>query len=156
MKNILSNSQYVFRKSFNAQQCLIGMIEKAKRIMDKGGYFRALLTDLSKTFDCLPHDLLVAKLDAYRFKNDALYLIFNYLNNRKQRVKINSSFSSFQNIISGVPQGSLLGSLLFNIFLTDIFLFCPTKVASYADDNTPGATADCLEKTLQKVEKSLK
>ena len=130
------------------------MIEKAKRIMDKGGHFRALLTDLSKAFDCLSHDLLIAKLDAYGFKNDALYLIFNYLNNRKQRVKTNSSFSSFQNIISGVPQGSLLGPLLFNIFLTGIFLFCPTEIASYADDEPPYATGDCLEKTLQKVEKA--
>ena len=74
------------------------------------------------------------------------------MNNRKQRVKINSSFSSFQNIISGVPQGSLLGPLLFNIFLTDIFLFCPTEIASYVDDNTLYATGVCLEKTLQKVE----
>ena len=76
------------------------------------------------------------------------------MNNRKQRLKINSSFSSFQNIISGVSQSSLLGSLLFNIFLTDIFLFCPTEIASYADDNTPYATGVCLEKTLQKVEKA--
>ena len=79
------------------------MIEKAKRIMDKVGYISALLTDLSKAFDCLPHGLLIAKLDAYGFKNDALYLIFNCLNNRKQTVKINSSFNSFQNIISEVP-----------------------------------------------------
>ena len=107
MENILSNFQCGFRKGFNTQQCLMGMTEKAKSIMDKGRHFSTLLTDLSKAFDCLPHDLLIAKLDAYRFKNDALYLIFNYLNNRKQRVKINSSFSSFQNIISGVPQGSL-------------------------------------------------
>ena len=149
MENILSNFQCGSRKGFNAQQCLIGM-----RITDKRGHFSALLTDLSKAFDCLPHDLLIAKLDAYGFKNDALYLIFNYLNNRNQRVKINSSFSSFQNIISGVPQGSLLGPLLFNIFLTDIFLFCPTEIASYADDNTPYATGVCLEKTLQKVEKA--
>ena len=129
------------------------MIEKAKRIMDKGGHFSALLTDVSKAFDYLPHDLLIAKLDAYGFKNDALYLIFHYLNNEKQRAKINSYFSSFQNIISGVAQGSLFGSLLFNIFLTDIFLFCPTEV-SYGDDNKPGATGDCLEKTLQKVQKA--
>ena len=145
MENILSNFQCGFRKGFNAQQCLIGMIEKAKRIMDKGGHFRALLTDLSKGFDCLPHDLLIAKLDAY--------LIFNYLNNRKQRVKINSSFSSFQNIISGVPQGSLLGPLS-NIFLTDIFLFRPTEIGSYADDNTPYATANFYKKSLQKVEEA--
>ena len=52
------------------------MIEKAKRVMDKGRNFSALLTDLSKAFDCLLHDLLKAKLDAYGFKNDALYLIF--------------------------------------------------------------------------------
>ena len=112
--------------------------------MDKGGLFSELQTDLSKAFDCLPHNLLIVKLDVYAFKNDALYLISKYFNNRKQRVKINPSFSSFQNIISGVPQSSLLGSLLFNIFLTDIFLFCPTEIASYADDNTPYATGDCL------------
>ena len=64
MESILSNFQCGFRKGFNAQQCLIGMIEKAKRIMDKGGHFSALLTDLSKVLNCLPHDLLIAKLDA--------------------------------------------------------------------------------------------
>ena len=95
---ILSNFQCGFRKGFNTQQC--HRDEKAKT-MDKDRHFSALLTDISKAFDCLPHDLLIAKLDAYGFKNDALYLIFNYLNNKKQRVKINSSFSSFQNIISG-------------------------------------------------------
>ena len=126
MENIFLNFQCGFRKGFNTQQCIISVIEKAKRIMDKGVHFSALLTDLLKAFDCLPHDLLIAKLDAYGLKNDALYLIFNYLNNRKQRVKINSSFSSFQNLISGVPQGSLLGPLSFSIILTDIFLFCPT------------------------------
>ena len=75
------------------------------------------------------------------------------MNNRKQRVKANSYFSSFQNIII-LPQGSFLCPLLCNIFLTDIFLFCPTEIASYADDNTPYATGVCLEKTLQKVEKA--
>ena len=130
----------VSERGFNGQQCLTDTTEKAKRIMAKGGYSSALLTDLSTAFDCLPHDLLRAKLDAYSFKNYGLYLIFNYLNNRKERVKINSSFSSFQNIISGVPQGSLLGPLLFNIFLTDNCLFCSSEIAGYADDNTPYPT----------------
>ena len=154
--DILSNFQCGFRKGFNTQQCLIGMIEKSKSIIDKGKHFSALLTDLSKSFDCLPHNLFIAKLDAYGFKNDALYLIFNYLNNRKQTVKINSSFSSFQKIISGVPQGSLVGPLFFNIFLTYIFLFCLTEIASYADENTPYATGVCLEKTFAKSRNSIK
>ena len=106
-----------------------------------------LLTDLSKAFDCLPHDLHIAKLDACAFENDAHYLIFNYLNNRKERVKINLSFNSFQSFISGVQQGSLLGSLLFNIFLTDIFLFCPIEIAV---GNTPYATGECLKKICKK------
>ena len=75
--------------------------------MDKAGYFSALLTDLPKAFACLPHDLLIAKLGANGFKYDALYLICDYFNNRKQGVKINSYFSSSQNIISGFPQDSL-------------------------------------------------
>ena len=131
------------------------MTEKAKGIMDEGEHFSVLLTDLSKAFDCLSHDLLTAKLDTSGFKNDKLYyLIFNYLNNRKQKVKINLSFSSFQNIISGVPQGSILCPLLVNIFLTDIFLFWPTEITSYADENTPYATGDCLEKLYKKQKKS--
>ena len=118
MENILSNFQCGFRKGFNTQQCLIGMIEKAKGVIDKGEYFKVSLTylstvtDLSKAFDCLPHTLIIAKLDVYGFKKNDLYLILNYLNNRKQRVKTNSSFSSFQNIIIGAPQGFLLGPLL--------------------------------------------
>ena len=63
MQNTLSNFHCGFRKGFNAQQCLSSLIEKAKGIMNKGGHFGALLTDLSKAFDCLPHDLLISKVD---------------------------------------------------------------------------------------------
>ena len=142
MENILSYSQKGFRKDFNAEQCLIGMIETAKGVMDKGGHFSALLLiDLSKAFDCLLHDLII---DSYGFKNDALCLIFSYLNNRKQRVKINSSFTFFQNIISGAPQSSLLSPLLFKIFLQLFLIFFPVEIPIYADENTPYAR-DCLK-----------
>ena len=66
--------------------------------MDNGGSFEALMTDLSKAFDCLSHELLIAKLDAYGFDNKSLKLIYNYLSNRKQRVEINESFSSWEEI----------------------------------------------------------
>ena len=99
------------------------MIEKAKKILDMGGTFGAVLTDFSKAFDCMTHDLLIAKLHALNFDVNALNLIFDYLTGRKQRVKINSSFISYQDIFHGVLQGSILGPLLFNLFLCDLFLF---------------------------------
>ena len=71
------------------------MIEKWKKSLDSKGSFGALLTDLSKAFDCIPHELMKAKLDAYGFDLKALILIFNYLRDRKQRVKINSSYSDW-------------------------------------------------------------
>ena len=69
------------------------MIDKWKKIVDDGGVFGALLTDLSKAFDRIPHDLIIAKLEAYGFHMDALKLIHDYLSNRKQRVKVNDTYS---------------------------------------------------------------
>ena len=67
LENVLSKYQWGFRKGFSSQQCLVAMIEKWRKTLDNGGSFGALLTDLSKAFDCLPHDLLIAKLHAYGF-----------------------------------------------------------------------------------------
>ena len=85
------------------------------------GTFGALLTDLSKVFDCLPHELLMAKLHAYGFDKTSLVLIYNYLSNRKQIVKINDSYSFWSTTLFGVQQGSILGPLLFNAFICDMF-----------------------------------
>ena len=99
------------------------MIEKWRQSLDKGGHYGALLTDLSKAFVCPSQDLLIAKLHAYGFDIPALRLLHNYLRNRNQRVKIDSTFNSWEDILFGLPQGSILGPLLFNIFLSDLFLF---------------------------------
>ena len=96
------------------------MVENCKKALDQGNEHGALLTDLSKAFDCLPHDLIVAELHAYGFSTESLKLINSSLTERKQRVKINDQFTSWLDIIVGVPQWSILGPLLFNIFLCDV------------------------------------
>ena len=118
------------------------MLKKWKLAVDKGKYFGALLTDLSKAFDCISQEFVLAKLHVYGFSLRALRLIHSYLTNRKQTIRVNANHSSWEEILFGVPQVSILGPLLFNIFLCDLFLNVKeTSFASYADDNTLYITA---------------
>ena len=154
-ETILSPNQCGFRKGFSAQHCLISLIEKWKKSIDNGGAFGALMTDLSKAFDCLSHELLIAKLEAYGFDEKSLKLIYNYLSNRKQRVKINNSYSSWREILYGVPQGSILGPLLFNIFICDMFYFLENhELANYADDSTPYSAKRNHKLVIEELETS--
>ena len=125
-------------KLYNAKHCLLIMVEKWRQCLDNGGVSGALLTDLSKAFDCILHDLLIPKLAAYGFDHNSLQMLQRYLSNRKQRTKINDAYSKYREILFGVSQGSILGPLLFNIYISDIFYdINDCDIASCADDNTP-------------------
>ena len=93
--------------------------------------------NLSKAFDTLNHGLLIAKLHAHGFSEESLQLIKSYLTNRLQKKKVNASFGNWTELLLGVPQGSVLRSLLFNVYISDLFYVTElTNVCNYADDTT--------------------
>ena len=111
-------------------------MKNGKKAVDNGKYVSAIFLDLSKAFDTINHDLLLAKLKAYGFSPNALKLMHSYLNNRKQQVQVNNKFSSESNVVAGVPQGSIDGPLLFDLFINDhVFFIQYCTLSNYADDN---------------------
>ena len=111
-----------YRKGYSPQHALLTMLEKWKVPLDKGGYGGGVLMELSKAFDTLDHDLLTAKLHAYGFGRSASRFIKSYLSDRWKRVKINNSYRSWSALLKGVPQGSVLDPLLFNIYLYQLHI----------------------------------
>ena len=137
-EKIVSKFHCGFEKGFNTEPYLLLMLEKLKHAVNNKKVFGALLTDLSKGFECIYHDLLITKLNAYGLSLPVLKLVHNYLPNRKQRTKNGAAYSIWEEIFSGVPQGLILGPLLLNIFLCDLFLTIEGNYfTNYVDDTTP-------------------
>ena len=126
-ESFLNNIQYGFRKAHSTQHALFKLLQSWQQVLDNGGFIGTILMDLSKAYDCIPHNLLIAKLECYGVDKASLRLLLDYLTRRKQRTKIGSSFSSWCHINTGVTQGSILFYL---IYLSTIY-FSPYKSQKY-------------------------
>ena len=142
-----------YRNGFSTQHALLSLIEKWKDVLDNKGYGEAIPMDLSKAFGTINHDLLVAKLHVYGFSKESLKLIKSYLTNRWQRTKLNTGFSKWTEILLRVPQGSVLGPLLFNIYINDLFFLTEkANVCNYADNTTFYACDSDLNYLISRLE----
>ena len=146
-----------FRKNHSTQDALVRLLNSWQNSLDKKHIVGTLLMDLSKAYDCLPHDLLIAKLAAYGVDFPSLSLLYDYLSNRQQRVKVQSHFSDWLKIETGIPQGSILGPILFNIFLNDLlWIIEKAEICNFADDNTLSASSITLEKVISALQTETK
>ena len=136
MNNYISPYVSAHRKGYNSQHVFIRLLED-QRNLDNNKVVEGVFMDLSKAFNCVPHDLLIAKLVAYSVGENLLMYIYFYLLNRKQCVGINTVHSRFQNAISGVPQGPIIGPTLFNCLFNGFFYFIEkARVHNFADNNS--------------------
>ena len=143
-----------FRKGCSTQYALINLLQKWQKCLDASdGIVGTLLMDLSKAYDCVNHDLIIAKPEAYGVGENSLRFIQNYLSQRQQRLKIGSYFSEWLEIILAIPQGYILVPILFNVFINDVLLFIKeTDICNFADNTTLYACGKKLDTISLKLE----
>ena len=150
VSKVFSDLQFGFRKNHSTNHALIDIVEKIKENLDKKTFSCGVFIDLEKAFDTVNHNILVKKLEFYGVRGLASQWFFSYLSNRQQRVKLDGRTSSYLNITCGVPQGSILGPLLFLIYINDMKNSVKNSVLHHFADDTNLLCSDKNVKNLKK------
>ena len=155
-ENVFSKYQCGLKEGVSAQYCLIYMIQKCKIALDNGKIFTALLTYLPKAFDCLPLKFIIGKLNAYGFSLSSSELIHSCSPNQKQRTRINSAYSSCEEIIFDLPQGFIIGQFLLKNFIHDLCsILSNIAFTNYANDTTSYVLGDGLKEVIDSFKNAL-
>ena len=146
---LLSNCQYGFRQNHSAYLAILDMYDSITNAFEKGEFAIGVFIDLSKAFDTINHDILCRKLELYGVRGTPLSWFRDYLSNRSQYVTLNNVSSDLQNITCGVPQGSILGPLLFLIYVNDIVKCSQIlQFILFADDTNLFYSSNCIDELL--------
>ncbi len=148
--NIFNDMLCAYRKKYGCEHVLLKVIDSWKNALDSNKFAGTILIDLSKAFDCVPHGLLITKLKAYGLTDDACKFMSSYISGRFQRVRLSNEKSSWEPLLKGIPQGSGLGPIIFNIFNNDIFYFIEKcDFINYADDDTLSKVSSSIDALME-------
>lgn len=154
--SLISDSQFGFRKHYSTELALLEQKEHILKEIDRNKIVIGIYVDFTKAFDLINHELLLRKLDRYGFRGHASALVKSYLEFRRQAVVVNGFLSDTRPVQCGVPQGSILGPFLFNIFINDVVRAISfAKIVCYADDTSIFLAGDNIGELTEQANDAL-